>query len=258
MNDHGTAYYLYCLAPGSPALALREADVFVRVWDEIAVVLSEARREEFCGAAAEERLQDLAWLAPRACRHEAVVEQVMRQSSVLPARFATLFGSLDSLERFVGQHRCAIHEFFTRFGGQQEWAVKGLLDRTLASRPAQPADLSGELLPGQRYLRNKRVQAEARQEMNLRLQAACQEAARLLEQQSSAFRELKVWMGTGSEAPAEVILNWAFLLRPAAEQDFRQRVKELDQRHSASGLSFTFSGPWPPYSFAPVLEAGTP
>ena len=258
MTDYATAYYLFCLAPSTPELALSEAGVFVRAWNGIAAVLSETPREEFCGEAAEERMKELAWLAPRACRHEAVVEQVMRQSAVLPAGFATLFGSLASLERFISEHRAAIQEFFTRLGGQREWAVKGLLDRALAGQAEPPDGLAGEMSPGQRYLRNKRIEAQVREAINQRLEAACREAACDLGQNSSAFRELKVWTAGGSDTTAELILNWAVLLQPGAEADFRRRVEALDERHSASGLSFTFSGPWPPYSFAPALGAVTP
>ena len=197
-------------------------------------------------------MQDLAWLAPRACRHEAVVEQVMRQSAVLPARFATLFSSLKSLKRCLGEHQAGIEDFFARLGGQREWAVKGLLDRNLAcgSRPAR----FGDVLSGKNYLRNKRLEAEARERLGLQLKSSCEEAARELEETASAFRAHKVWMKSGKDPQVEVILNWAFLLRPSAEADFRRRVEELDGRHSATGLSFTCSGPWPPYSFAPKLE----
>ena len=44
---------------------------------------------------------DLAWVAPRVCRHEAVIEEAMRQSPVLPARFATLFQTIASLAQFL-------------------------------------------------------------------------------------------------------------------------------------------------------------
>ena len=53
----------------------------------------------------------------------------MSQAPVLPARFATLFTSVDSLQQSVLEHREAIAGFFAQLGDQQEWAVKGLLDR---------------------------------------------------------------------------------------------------------------------------------
>ena len=54
------------------------------------------RREEFAGPEAELNLQQLSWVGPRALRHEAVIEEVMASSPVLPARFGTLFSSAEA------------------------------------------------------------------------------------------------------------------------------------------------------------------
>jgi gas vesicle protein GvpL/GvpF len=261
VTEKDTAYYLYCLTPSGNVLDLNQLDVkpgvFALARDGICAVLSEARREEFCGEGADARLEDLAWLAPRALRHEAVVEHVMRQSPVLPARFATLFTSLDSLQRFILEYRDAINGFFTHLGDQREWAVKGLLYRRLAGRreDAEPRQLAHS--PGVNYLRKKRTEAEVGKQASQWLRAACEKAAGELEQRASAFRERKLWNGSDADAPAEVIVNWAFLVPGGAEADFRRLVKELDEQHRASGLSFALSGPWPPYSFAPALGGET-
>ena len=253
MTEEDKTYYLYCLTPSGRALELHEADVFVWSCGDISAVLSEANREEFCGEGSDARLEDLGWLAPRVFRHEAVVERIMGQSPVLPARFATLFTSLDSLQRFVLEYRDAITGFFAHLGDKREWAVKGLLDRTLAGQRAQtpPRQLVGS--PGKDYLRKKRTEAEAGERTNQWLRATCENAAGELGQKASAFRERQLWNGGDSEAPSEVILNWAFLVAGGGEADFRRLVTELDERHRASGLSFALSGPWPPYSFAPAL-----
>src|ERR1019366_1055238 len=140
--------------------------VFVRACGEIGAVLSEVELGEFCGESAEARLADLAWLGPRVCRHEAVIEEVMSRAPVLPARFATLFISVDSLQRSVFEHREAIAQFFAQLGDQQEWAVKGLLNRAAAlerlgasGRPAaeEPAPAAS---PGARYFEEKRRKAQ--------------------------------------------------------------------------------------------------
>ena len=93
MSYSETAYYLYCLTPsgcrvpGSAVGVDGQTGVSVRACGEISAVFSEVELEEFCGEAAETRLQDLAWLGPRVCRHEAVIEEVMRQASRAAGRF---------------------------------------------------------------------------------------------------------------------------------------------------------------------------
>jgi hypothetical protein len=211
---------------------------------------------EFCGEAAEARLQDLAWLGPRACRHAAVIEEVMRQTPVLPARFATLFTSLDSLQQAVYEHREAITGFFDRLGDKQEWAVKGLLDRAGALRrlgaSAAPAP---DTSPGSRYFQEKRIQAQLERDFNLRLKEFCRRAAAALGTQANGFRERPA---LGAVAEAEVVLNWAFLVLPSALEDFRVRLDRFNGEEAFPGLLLTLTGPWPAYSFAPDLSAGAP
>ncbi|MCX6916002.1 MAG: GvpL/GvpF family gas vesicle protein [Verrucomicrobia bacterium] len=91
---------------------------------EVAAIVSQVSRSEFCGLTGETNLQDLTWLAARACRHQAVLEQVMRLGPVLPARFGTLFSSPASLEGFMRKHQAAMVQFLEWVGGQEE-SVRG-------------------------------------------------------------------------------------------------------------------------------------
>lgn len=268
MSNPETASYLYCLTRGVcdiPASATGvdgQRPVSVHACGEIGAVLSQVELLEFCGEAAEARLQDLAWLGPRACRHAAVIEEVMRQMPVLPARFATLFTSLDSLQQAVSEHREAITGFFDRLGDKQEWAVKGLLDRAGAlsalgspGRPA-PEEPGPAISAGAGYLREKRIQAQLEREFNLRLKEFCRRAAAALGAPAGGFRERKVLGSVAEETDAEVILNWAFLISPGALEDFRVRLDRLNAGEGFPGLLLTPSGPWPAYSFAPDLSGG--
>src|SRR3990172_4695107 len=78
--DPPFAIYLFCLArpqvemelegggldDGSPLLSWQFRD--------LVAIVSKVGMEEFCGLEAQDRMQDLAWVGPRAYRHEAVVE----------------------------------------------------------------------------------------------------------------------------------------------------------------------------------------
>jgi hypothetical protein len=236
--------------------------VSVRACGEIGAVFSEVELGEFCGESAEARLRDLAWLGPRVCRHEAVIEEVMRQAPVLPARFATLFTSVDSLQRSVLERREAIAQFFAQLGDQQEWAVKGLLNRANALErlgwPGRPAveDRAPAASPGARYFEEKRLQAQWERNFTLRLKEFCLRAAAALGAQAGAFRERQALASVTAGTEAEVVLNWAFLLSPAALEDFRARLERFNGGEAFPGLMLALTGPWPPYSFAPDLSAG--
>ena len=266
MSNGETAYYLYCLTPGvrdTPVSAIGVdggRPVEVRACGEIAAALSEVELAEFCGESAEARLQDLAWLGPRICRHEAVIEELMSRAPVLPARFATLFTSVDSLQQSVLAHAEAITDFFAQLGDQQEWAVKGLLDRPAALRglgvSPQAAEAVPAAAPGARYFQEKRIRAQCERDLNLRLKEHCRRAAAILGRESGGFRERRVPGPGAAGSDVEVVLNWAFLVSPAALTDFHARLEGFNGAEELPGLTLTLTGPWPPYSFAPDLSAG--
>jgi hypothetical protein len=268
MSNSDTAYYLYCLTPGGCGIPSSGAGVdgqhpvSVRDCGGIGAVLSEVELAEFCGETAEARLQDLAWLGPRVCRHESVIEERMSRAPVLPARFATLFTSFEGLQQSVLARREAITGFFAQLGDQQEWAVKGLLDRGSALRglglslQAAAQEAAPAASPGARYFQEKRIQARCERDLNLRLKEFCRCAAAALGARSGGFRERKVLVPVVAGYDTEVVLNWAFLLSPAALVDCRARLEALNGGAAFPGLTLTLTGPWPPYSFAPDLSAG--
>jgi len=268
MGNSETVYYLYCLTPcggGGDASTIGvdgQHPVLVVDCGGVGAVLSEVELGEFCGESADACLQDLAWLGPRVCRHEAVIEKVMRQAPVLPARFATLFTSVGSLRQSLLQHQEAIAGFFARLGDKQEWAVKGLLNRAGAleqlEHSVQPAaeERAAATSPGARYFQQKRVKTQLERDFNLRLKEFCQRAAAALGARAGGFRERKILGPVTGGTDAEVLLNWAFLLAPAALDDLRERLEQLNGGEAFPGLTLTLAGPWPPYSFAPNLSGG--
>jgi hypothetical protein len=263
------ALYLFCFARSNLLAELQGAGVdgqyplcIFRRFPDLCAVLSEVHLEDFCGEAAELRLQDLAWVGPRALQHEAVVEEVMRHSPVLPARFGTLFSSQERLAEFLDEHRAVISEFLERVADQEEWSVRGLLDRrqaghalTAASLAAQEAQLAA-LPPGRRYFAEQRIRAGAEKELNLWLEETRRQVASNLMKQASDFRECPGVPLEPPESGIEVVLNWAFLLPKGAAPAFRAQIDQVNEKQAMGGLVLELSGPWPPYRFVPPLSMG--
>jgi hypothetical protein len=263
MKPSELAYYLYCLTPSGCELQCaatgvdERQPVLARACGEACAIYSEAELAEFAGESSEANMQNLAWLGPRVCRHESVIEHIMSQAPVLPARFATLFSSLDSLQQFLREHREAIAGFFTELGEKQEWAVKGLLDRAGALQGLfHPAaqELAGS--PGARYFQEKRIKAQLELEFNQRLRTFSQRAAAALGTHAGGFRERKILTPVAEESGAEVVLSWAFLIPPEAFEDFKACLEQFNGGDAFPGLMLALTGPWPPYSFAPNLSGG--
>jgi len=227
---------------------------------ELCAVLSQVAVEEFCGPEAEQRMQQLAWVGPRAFRHEAVIEEVMAQSAVLPLRFGTLFSSLPALREFMEAHSQAIGEFLRRVAGHGEWSVKGILDRRRAEQRVLSLCLSAQqehlaaMSDGMRYFVEQRIRNNAQKELNCWLDHTSQRLARELAGQAVEFRECQVVGRQGGEQGAEEVLNWAFLLPCSDVLGFRQHIDRVNADLGGQGLRLELSGPWPPFRFVPALS----
>lgn len=263
--DPSSAIYLFCLARSPLELSSEDrgmddqSPLIHRTFQDVVAVVSRVGREEFCGPQAESRMQDLAWLGPRACRHEAVIEKGMRLSPVLPARFATLFSSFESLDQFMKSHHAAIGRFLDQVTGQEEWAVKGMLEGKKAKEAMFSESLAGReqelsgLSMGARYLLERRLGAGVERGLQAWLQKICEELLQDLRHIAAPFLQRPVLsLGTEKE-DREMVLNCAFLVPGSAGSDFRQRISEANASHRGRGLNFEITGPWPPYSFTASL-----
>ncbi len=257
------AIYLNCLTCFDAALPIEGTGVdnrnplFLHGFRDIAAVVSVVSLDEFCGPSAESRMQDLSWLGPRACRHEEIVERVMRYAPVLPAQFGTLFSSFDSLEKLLQSHHRAIRLFLNQVRDKEEWSVKVFLDREQAKEDritnafAREAEQLASLTPGKRYFQEQRIRTGIEKELNGWLKEVCEKTASDLNGYAADFCERKVLLHCVNGSEESIIRNWAFFVPRIAKPDFRACIDLANADFSPQGLFFELSGPWPPYSFAP-------
>jgi hypothetical protein len=230
------------------------------VWTcgKLAAVVSPIAAAEFCGPAAEKNLQDVAWLAPRACRHVAVLDGILRRGAVWPARFGTLFSSRASLGAFVQQHETTIAGFLTRTAGHEEWAVQGWLERERAETDLMQglrAASAGGLSPGLAYLQEKRLHQRLRGALDERITAVSDGLAEQLGGYAQEAAPRRILSRETARPGREMVWHWAFLLPRAAVAGFRERIEGANATPRLAGLSFEISGPWPATSFCPALDS---
>ncbi len=259
------AMYLYCLArPGALAAVDGlgvdgERPLEMIPFREVVAVVSAVRVDDFLGPPAEARMRDLAWVGPRACRHEEVIERVMRCSPVVPARFAALFSSEESLARWLETHHDAISRALDRFADHEEWAINGTLDRAKAQARLLALTLTRQggvrsSSPGARYFEERRIQAGIDRELSAWLNEVSAGIARALLDHAVEFRERRIVTGGAPDEEGTRVLNWAFLVSRRSVGDFGAQIRRINAEHAEHGLVLDLSGPWPPYSFCPSLE----
>ncbi len=258
------AVYLFCFAWSEPLSALQgtgideESPLFLKIERNVAAVLSEVALNEFAGPEAEARMNDIAWIAPKALRHENVVEEVMGLSPVFPARFGALFLSMDRIEHILREHYDTISTFLERMEDKEEWAVKAYLEREkaidqLLSSLISKQDESSMKSPGMRYIQEKRLKLAVEKELTNWLHETCDGLLHDLKACTENFMERKTLAGGSDDVEGDMVLNWAFLVPRAGLKEFREIIQRANAELKASGLTFVFSGAWPPYSFTPVL-----
>lgn len=259
--------YLYCFAHSALLPPIQGTGVdgartlFSTSFKDLVAVVSPVLLDEFCGGSAESRMQDLSWVGPRAYHHEDVVEWVMLHSPCLPVRFGTIFRSVKSLGHRMKHHYVPIIKFLSRVSDKEEWAVKGIWDRTRTREYLFAENLAREkkrldgLSAGMRYLEEKRIASKVETELKVRIEKERANLAKALEGFAAEFSERKILPRPASENETMVMVwNFAFLVPRAAFPNFRAQIDRWNARPDQTGLACELSGPWPPYSFSPQLD----
>lgn len=258
--------YLYCFARRAFVAEAIEAPsvngqgrVTSLQLGELVAVTSDVELVEFTGPQAEAHLSDLSWVGPRAVRHEQVIEEIQRRSPVFPVRFGSLFSSRDILLEAMRQHHDDILAFLDRTDGQEEWAVKGYLDRSSATEAVTREAMAAEedqraLSPGKRFLERQRLSSQAGRRLSDWVQAAREQLRRRLQEIATSLVERPAGAGVAAEHPGELVLNTAVLVARHRVSSLLSAVEALNAEWGARGLTLQCTGPLPPYSFTPALD----
>jgi hypothetical protein len=195
---------------------------------------------------------DLDRLAPRARRHEWVLEQMLEEGAVLPLRFGVMYPDLDRLRRSLGARASELASALRRLENQREWGLTveaGDQPVTASTGPVTAA--AGPASSGRGYLAGRRVEreaAEARDEELARVadgihRALCGVAADAVVHAPASLPDRR----------ARVVLRASYLVPAPSEAEFRQRAEAaLKGARSDLRLVGDLTGPWPPYHFCDV------
>ena len=224
----------------------------------VAALIGVVPLADYCGAEAELRLADIAWLAPRAHQHATLVEWAMRSSPVFPVPFGTLYLSLNSLTAFMHTHEATIADFLCTVTGKEEWELRASADLSSHEILEQ---LAGNLWPdwqalpkGTRYMRLCRDRNLLAEQGRAEAVALVHDFVAELQPLTAAVRQHGV--GVRTEAGGlEPIARYALLVAKKDVTALQESVREAGNRAAHKHIAIAFSGPWPPFSFRPNLES---
>ena len=261
-----TAYYLYCLIKDRPVQQLpvtgidNHHPVFFYYSHDIIAVMSEVSVDEFVGPESESNLQDISWIAPRAAFHEKIIELCSQGIPVLPARFGAIYSTLDVLDEFILKNYPEITSFFEKVAAKQEWAIKGFLNKNKLVKKLsnvaldRDSELSENLDPGAKYFYKKKIEAKTKLEINSQINEMLQTIVEKTGSKAADFYQRKVQSKEATGREEEMVANWAYLVPDRSLDEFLSNFKQCKLDYKNQGIELEVSGPWPPFSFCPVLE----
>ena len=255
-------YYVYAIVPPSTAVEVAPAgvdDIPVEliVDRDVAALVSCVNAATY-GTGVDDRISDVAWLAPRATAHDAVLTWAGDVGAVIPLPLFSLFRSRTAVQSMLEDRRDALVATLDRVGRGREFGVRLFrvdeeLRRSLATLSPTVAALEAEAAaaasPGQGYLLGRKLDAAKKDELRRVAASVAASAYEELAARSLAATQDSLPKASAEQAGA-AILNAAFLVAHDRIDEFRARVTELVLRHHDQGFRVEFTGPWPPYHFA--------
>lgn len=224
--------------------------------DDVSAVFTAVGDAEFSQETIDRRAADLEWLGAIGYRHQAVVQDVMKKTAVVPLRAFTLFSSEDALRRYLHENADMLRAALERLDGKQEWTLRVELEPqkwsdALAARVESLRDLQDQIAsaaPGKAFLlrkkfddEKKRASHDAENALVTEIERAildrlrCEIVAESRERRDGAFPQINVLINRDEEA---VLLE----------------VREsLNERYGNEGVALALTGPWPPYTFVSSL-----
>jgi hypothetical protein len=184
--------------------------------------------------------------------HELVNETVMRDHTVIPMSFGTIFRTEEDVVEFLRTTGKAFQEVLDKTRGTIELGLKILWNREemvarLEKKDEEIAGLRKEISDaGQGSTYFARVQLGRLVENALEA-----EASQLVAEVYETLTPLAVASRSSKLIGDNMILNSAFLVAREREAEFDEAVKKLSRLHKGV-LNFRYTGPWPPYNFVNI------
>jgi hypothetical protein len=184
--------------------------------------------------------------------HEFVNETVMREFTVIPMSFGTIFRTREDIVELLRSTYKALEDVLQKMKDKIEFGLKVLWDRDAAI---------GRVEEEHEEIRRLKQEIEgnaqsstyfARMQLGRLVETALEDAANsYVADIHESLKPVAVASRSNKPIGDRMILNAAYLVDRAREEDFDRVVKELSQKYEHL-LSFKYTGPWPPYNFVNI------
>jgi len=257
--------YLYCITKTKPYLCdFKEMPIKIYpIYSQgIYAVVSKVSADEFSQNNLEKRLNDTEWLAKHAWRHEMVIEKIMRQATVVPFEFATIFRREENVEKLLKKRSLELKKIVSELDGKEEWGIKaynnvGKLKDILQKEDEEIKRIDTEITSasrGKAYFLNKKRDKLIEKLTDNKILEYMKDSFERLKKISLKSNINRVSSKELTRKKDDMVLNAAFLINKKKIREFKSTLEHLEGKYQDKGFSFDLTGPWPSYSFCALRE----
>ncbi len=184
--------------------------------------------------------------------HELVNETVMREHTVIPMSFGTIFRTRDDIIELLKSTYRAFDDVLEKMNDKIEFGLKVLWDRDKVISRLEESDEEIRRLKDEITGNAQSSTYFARMQLGRLIEAALENSANgYVVDIHESLKPVAVASRSNKPIGDRMIMNAAYLVERAREQEFDEAVKALSSKYEDQ-LSFKYTGPWPPYNFVNI------
>jgi hypothetical protein len=184
--------------------------------------------------------------------HEFVNETVMREFTVIPMSFGTVFRSEDDVTELLRSTYQAFSDVLDKMQDKIEFGLKVLWEREKVIAILEQENDEIRRLKDEISRHTASSTYFARMQLGRLIESALEEmSTRYVADIHDSLKPVAVASRSNKPIGDLMILNAAFLVDRSQETAFDEKVKEVSRKYEDL-LRFKYSGPWPPYNFVNI------
>jgi hypothetical protein len=187
-----------------------------------------------------------------ALAHEHVIETVMKNYTIIPMSFGTVFRADNDIREVLKSIYSSLKDVLNQMAGKLEFGLKVNWDRDQIIEELKQQD--EEIRQFHREIVRKQLQSTyfARMQLGRMIDKALAErATSYVREIYEALRGVCVASRDNQPIGDKMIMNAAFLVERAREAEFDNVVNKIAKKYGKR-LKFKYTGPWPPYNFVNI------
>ena len=184
--------------------------------------------------------------------HELVNETVMREYTVIPMSFGTIFRTREDINELLRSTYRAFDDVLEKMRDKIEFGLKVLWERDKVIGRLEEDDEEIRRLKGEITGNAQSSTYFARMQLGRLIESGLEaKANQYVMDIHESLKPVAVASRSNKPIGDRMIMNAAYLVERSREQEFDEAVKALSRKYEDM-LSFKYTGPWPPYNFVNI------